>query len=502
MATYNRVISGHSNEIFFMHIAGRDREVKKLDEFYNSAKSEFMAVYGRRRVGKTHLVKLYFKNKDCDFFSATGIDSPSFEAQRVAFCAELSKQLFQNLPLETPKTWFKIFELLDQAISKSSKKFVIFLDELPWMVTPKSQLLQAIEYFWNQRWNFSNKVKLIICGSLSSWIIRNVIENTGGLYHRVTYRLAIEPFNLHQTNEFLNECNHITLTHRQILKIYSVMGGIPLYLEQVKKGKSADQVIDEACFNKEGLLFDEMNELFKSLFKDSIVYMEITREIAKHRYGIAKQDLTKKLKMPHGGRFAERLKELEEAGFIISFLPYQHKEKGVYYRIVDEYTMFYYSWIEPNIRAIKNLSSPSNYWLVKTKESSYQAWKGYTFEAICYKHVMQISKALNLGPTSAPYTWRYSPKLKSKESGTQIDLLFERSDDAITICEIKCTDEPYAIDKASANLLENKIAIFKEQTRTKKQIFLVLISANGAKKTAYSELLSGIVTLDDLFKES
>lgn len=486
-----------------MHIAGRNREVKKLDEFYNSAKSEFMAVYGRRRVGKTHLVKLYFKNKDCDFFSATGINGSSFEVQRTAFCAELSRQLFQGLPLETPKTWFKVFELLDKAINSSrSKKFVVFLDELPWMATPRSQLLQAIEYFWNQRWNFSGKVKLVICGSLSSWIIRNVIEDTGGLYHRVTYRLSVEPLNLYQTNEFLKKCNHVHLTNRQILKLYAVMGGIPLYLEQIKKGKSADQIIDSVCFNKEGLLYDEMNELFKSLFKDSEVYMEITREIAKHRYGIDKPDLAKKLKMPNSGRFNNRLKELEDAGFIISFLPYQHREKGAYYRIFDEYTMFYFSWIEPNIRAIKKLSNPSGYWLVKSKEGSFQAWKGYTFEAICYKHIAQISKALNFSPASALYTWRYSPKLKSKEFGAQIDLLFERSDDAITICEIKYTDESFIIDKKTANLFENKLKVFQEQTRTKKQLFLALISASGIKQTTYAnELLSGVVTLDDLFKE-
>ena len=174
--------------------------------------------------------------------------------------------------------------------------------------------------------------------------------------HRVTYRLKVEPFNLEQTHQFLKENNQVNLTPKHILKLYMVLGGIPLYLEQIKKGKSSDQIIDEICFNKEGLLFDEMEELFKSLFKNSSLYMEITQEIAQHRHGISKQALSKKLKIPPGGRFNHRLKELEDAGFIISFLPYQHKEKGIYYRIYDEYTLFYFSWIEPNIRAIKKLA--------------------------------------------------------------------------------------------------------------------------------------------------
>lgn len=485
-----------------MKIVGRYQEIKKLDEFYYSNKAEFMAVYGRRRVGKTFLIKNYFKEQSCVFFSATGIDKGDFKTQRAAFCAELSKQLFKGLPLETPATWFKVFELLDKAIDDSNKKFVIFLDELPSMATPKSQLLEAIEYFWNQRWNILGRIKLVICGSLSSSIIRHVIDNTGGLYHRVTYRLAVEPFNLQQTGEFLMNSNGILLTNKQLLKLYSVMGGIPLYLKQIKKGKSADQIIDDVCFNKEGLLFDEMNELVKSLFKNSSAYIEMIREIAKHRYGIEKQSLANKLKVANSGRFYTRLKKLEDAGFVSSFLPYQHKQRGLYYRIIDEYTMFYFSWIEPNIRAIKRLSISSGYWLLKSKESSYHAWKSYAFESICYKHIDQVAKALRLTPTSAAYAWRYSPTIKAKTFGAQIDLLFERSDDAITICEIKCTDKPYAIDKQEADLLENKIKIFRDQTKTTKQLFLAIISANGIKQTSYAkQLLAGEVVLDDLFKE-
>jgi uncharacterized protein len=484
-----------------MHISGRDKEIKKIDEFYNSRKAEFMAVYGRRRVGKTHLIREYFQKKDCDFFYATGTDNASFDFQRITFCSDLSRQLYNGLPIETPKTWLKIFEILDIAINKSTKKkFVIFLDELPWMATRKSSFLETLEYFWNQRWNFSKKVKLIICGSLSSWIVRNIIENTGSLYHRVTYRLKVEPFNLEQTQKFLKETNNISLTPKHILKLYMVLGGIPLYLKEIKKGKSSDQIIDEICFNRDGLLFDEMEELFKSLFKNSSLYMEITREIAQHRHGISKQLLSKKLKILQGGRLNDRLKELEDAGFIISFLPFHHKGKGVYYRICDEYTMFYFSWIEPDIRAIKQLVISSGYWLEKTKEGRFQDWKGYTFETICYKHTLQILKSLKLSLTSAQYTWTYHPKLK--EDGAQIDLLFDRPDDAITICEIKNTDKPFIIDKEYASRLQTKLNIFKTQTQTKKQIFLVFISVSGVNNTKYfKELVSNVVSLDDFFKD-
>lgn len=503
MAVYNYTIFGHSKKQGerMNEITGRDREIEKLSEFYNSNKSEFMAIYGRRRIGKTYLINKYFKQKKCCFFSASGLADCTFTAQREAFCAELSEQLFNRLPLEVPKTWFKIFELLDTAIKNTDKRFVIFLDEFPWLATARSKLLQTVEYFWNQRWSAGTRVKLIICGSLSSWIIRNILENTGGLYHRVTYRLHMEPFGLYQTQQFLKVNNQVDLTYQQIIKIYMVMGGVPLYLERVQKGKTANQIIDEICFNREGLLFDEMHELFKSLFKNSVLYMNIARIIAKNHYGISKRELVKETKISIGGRLNERLQELEEAGFIQSFLPYQHKEKGVYYRISDEYTKFYFFWIEPNLHSIKNLATSSGYWLTRAKEARYQAWKGYAFETICYKSIVQILKTLKLSLTSVPYTWRYQPLIKSSDNfGVQIDLLFERDDDAITLCEIKHTDKPFVVDKNYAEILKKKKDTFLKITQTTKQVFFILISVNGIKENEYSrKLFDNIIVLEDLF---
>lgn len=484
-----------------VRIIERTNETQILTDFLSSNRPEFLAVYGRRRVGKTYLIKNFFSSKTCTFLSMTGIKDGSFLEQRSECCKQISQAFYAGINVAIPKTWLGVFELLNKAIINvpTNKKIVVFFDEFPWMATPRSRLLQALEYYWNQYWSNNKRVKLIICGSLASWIIKNIIKNTGGLYNRVTYRLELQPLNLKEVKTFLTK-KGISLKNDQILSLYRAIGGIPLYLDQVKKGLSAAQLIDSLCFSKNGLLVDEFNELFKSLFLSTNTYIELTREIAKHPYGISKIDLAKNLNLSHGGGLNERLQELEDAGFIMSFLPYQHQEKGTFFRIIDEYTLFYFRWIEPNLRAINRAFFKQGYWLSQTKTSAYQAWRGYSFESICYKHTFAIIKALEINVSSHPYSWRYIPAKGSLEQGAQIDLLFDRNDESITLCEIKYTDEPFVIDKAYAEQIKRKMAVFQNVTRTKKQLFFAMIVSSGLKKTIYSEeLISHTVTLDDLF---
>lgn len=486
-----------------MSVLARKNEINILGSFLSSDKAEFLAIYGRRRVGKTYLIKTYFQEQNCIFISVTGIEKGTFLEQREEFCKRISEVFYDNIPIETPKNWLGVFELLHKAIIKvpKNKKIVMFFDEFPWLAKPRTNLLSALEYYWNQYWSIEKRVKIIICGSLSSWIIRNIINNTGGLYNRVTYRIKLEPLSLAESKIFL-QGKGIKLGNNQILSIYMVTGGIPLYLDQIKKGMSASQTIDQICFSKNGLLVDEQKELFKSLFKNSQYYYTLTKELAKHRYGIEKNVLAKNLNMARGGRLEERLQELEEAGFILSFLPYGHHEKGKYYRVIDEYTMFYFKWIEPQLNSIAKFAKASGYWLDQSKNSSFKSWSGYAFESICYRHTDQIRKKLNLLPSALPYGWKFIPRKDRNEQGAQIDLLFDRNDDSITICEIKYTSQPFAIDKEYAKELLDKITIFKKKTKTDKQIFLAMISANGLKPTMYAEeLVTNVVTLDDLFVE-
>ncbi|OGT68381.1 MAG: hypothetical protein A3J38_06915 [Gammaproteobacteria bacterium RIFCSPHIGHO2_12_FULL_45_9] len=293
----------------------------------------------------------------------------------------------------------------------------------------------------------------------------------------------------------------VNLSNQHLLLIYMVMGGIPFYLSKIKKNRSATQIIEELAFSSRALLLEEFENLFSSLFDESSSYIQIIRMLAEHHEGIGKRTLLEMLgKSEVGGAGTQKLQALADTGFIMSFKPLYHKKKGTYYRLIDEYTLFYLKWIEPIKDTLSAEAVETGCWQATQNTPRWYNWQGYAFEAVCYKHLREIRKALALLPNAMPSTWRYISTKGHAESGTQIDLLFDRQDDAITLCEIKCTDQPFVINKEYVDILQQKIAIFKAKTKTRKQLFMTMISANGIKDNYYAEhLIQKTVTLDDLF---
>lgn len=484
-------------------IIGRLREQELLGDLIKSKKSEFIAVYGRRRVGKTYLIKNLMGSFPCVFFHVTGLQKGTSKDQLKEFAKQIGKTFYQSPSIIPQKRWDDTFEDLTEAINEipKEKTIVLFFDEFPWMATPRSKILTALELYWNRYWVFDRRIKLIICGSATSWIINNIINNKGGLHNRVTRTIHLKPFSLYETESFLKEYK-IHLNHRQILDLYTVLGGVPLYWSFVRKGRSAHQCIDELCFQSDGPLVKEFGRLFESLFEDPKPYTDLIRIIAKYRYGIVQTELIELSKLPNGGGTIDRLHQLEEAGFITGLVPYGHKDRGVYYVIDDEYSLFYLRWIEPNLKKIAKKALNKGFWTSQSNQSTWKSWAGLAFESTCYKHIDHIRKALNIDPGASAGTWRYSPKAKEKQEGAQIDLLFDRLDGAITLCEIKCSDNQFAIDKSYAQELLKKMEIFRKQTRTKKQLFMSMVTTMGLKPTMYSEeIIASQVTLEDLFKE-
>lgn len=484
-------------------IIGRVREQDLLKDLISSKKSEFIAVYGRRRVGKTYLIKNFASSLPCVFFHVTGLQNGTSKEQQEEFSKQIGVTFYKGASMAQRERWRDAFEDLTKAIADvpKDKTVVLFFDEFPWMATPRSRLLTALELYWNRYWVFDKRIKLIICGSATSWIIEKIINNKGGLHNRVTRTIHLKPFSLYETESFLKE-HQIRLEKRQILDLYTVLGGVPLYWSYVRKGLSAHQCIDELCFQSNGPLVKEFDRLFQSLFEDPKPYIDLIRILAKHHYGVGQAKLIAEAKIPDGGSAVRRLHQLEEAGFITSLVPYGHKDKGVYYLIDDEYSLFYLRWIEPNLKTVAKKQINEGFWLSQSSQPSWKSWAGYAFESICYKHIDQIRRALKIDPGAHVGTWRYSPRIKDGEDGAQIDLLFDRMDGAITVCEIKSSDSPFAIDKSYAQELTKKVNIFKKQTRMKKQIFIAMITTRGLKQTIYSEeLVSDQVILEDLFKK-
>jgi AAA+ ATPase superfamily predicted ATPase len=482
-------------------VIGRKKEQALLESALKSQSAELIALYGRRRVGKTYLIRNTFaQRKDMIFFTVTGMKDGIKSQQIENFKNQVAAAFYQpHSRLQIPQNWFDAFDILRQEIKASTAdRIVLFFDEFPWMVTKKSELLTAFEYFWNEHISQDCRVKVIICGSSAGWIIKNIVNNRGAFYNRVTRKIQLEPFNLQQTKEFL-AYRKVTLNNKQISHIYMVLGGIPFYLSHVQPGLSAVQIIADLAFDKNSFLLEEFENLYATLFDAGDAHIKLARAIAAHRNGVSQADLANTLPHLHsGGTLVKWLKDLEQAGFIKRFLPYQVQKKGIYYKLSDEYSLFYFRWIEPIKSSIQSIGMKKEYWENVQQTPAWYSWAGYAFEAICYKHVFQIMDALNISPTAVPYTWR---KARSDEQGAQIDLLFDRTDSTITLCEIKYTDDPFAIDKSYAEKLNKKMKAFATHTKTDKLLLFDLISAQGLKPTLYSEMIAASCSLEDLFKE-
>ncbi len=480
-------------------IIGRKNEQEILKKIWKSNGAELVAVYGRRRVGKTFLIREFFESQGRYFELAGKKEAPPTE-QLKNFAESFSKTFYSGIALLPPKNWRDALALLTREVEKTpTKKHLLFFDELPWLATQKSGFIQALDYFWNSCWSRMPNIKVILCGSAASWMLEHLINARGGLHNRLTRTILLNPFNLHEAQEYLLS-RKVRLNEKHLLDLYMSIGGIPYYLNYVEGGKSAEQNIQEMCFNANGALFTEFKRLFESLFENAELNLRIIREIACKREGVSREDLLKKLNISSGGTFNKRLNELQAAGFIRGFIPYQHKKKEQYFRVIDEYSSFYLTWIDPI--AEKGFPQP-NYWKLCTRTPRWHSWTGYAFESVCLKHLPQILHALRLNSIACEIgNWRFAPLKGSKEAGAQIDLLFDRQDNAVTLCEIKYSANKYLIDKPYAKDLERKLDVFQSKTKTQKQLFLALITVNGMKKNLWSEeLITNQVDLKDLFKK-
>lgn len=483
-----------NNKIF-----GRVDEIKTLKRLFDSKKAEFLAVYGRRRVGKTYLIHEYFKDKGV-YFSITGSADTPKKLQLKNFHREFLS-MFPNLhELKEPDSWDEALYNLKDAIIKidTSKKIIIFFDELPWLASSRSGFLPALQYIWNQHLSHLNNVLLIVCGSAANWIIKKVINDKGGLYNRLSEVIKLNAFTLDETEKFLLS-QHVKLSRKQIVELYMVMGGIAKYLTYVRSGDSATQTINRLCFTPQGQLAGEFNNLYQSLFDNAQMHVQIVKGLAKQKSGLLCKDLQEDLNISSGGQLTSVLDELQESGFTTARSDFLKKNKDKKIWLIDEYSYFYISWIEP-VKSDIVLGNDKDYWIKMSSNPHWKTWSGYAFESICFKHIAQIKKKLGISAVLTSETqWSYRPKDKS-EKGAQIDLIIDRNDDCINLCEIKFYNTEFAIDRNYANELQHKIDIFRERTKTTKTIFLTLITPYGIRKNEYStELVNGEVVLDDFF---
>jgi uncharacterized protein len=465
------------------NIVGRTKEKTILEKAYNSPKSEFVAVYGRRRVGKTFLIRQTFLENTT--FHLTGLNNANLRQQLVNFHTALTKQTKADFSI--PKNWFDAFQQLIAVVENSNDpKKVVFLDELPWLDTPKSDFLIALEHFWNSWASARKDILLIVCGSSASWVLNKLINNKGGLHNRVTVRIKLEPFNLSECEVFF-KAKSSAFTRYQLLELYMVFGGIPFYLDQVDVQLSAVQNINNLCFEENSFFRIEYKNLYDSLFKNADNHVAVVEALAQKAKGLKRNDLAKASKLANGGTFTKILQELEDSGFIRKYVSFGKKTNEAIYQLNDFYSIFY-------LKFIRNSDVlDERFWLNNIDSPHRRAWSGYAFERVCLSHIREIKQALGVGMIqTAVSAWQ--------NEDTQIDLLIDRRDQVINLCELKFSINPFTIDKKYAENLGNKISTFKEATQTRKAIYLTMITTFGLVKNDYaSSMVQNELTMDCLF---
>jgi len=473
-------------------ITGRTEELQTLKELYKSEYSEFAAVYGRRRVGKTFLVREAFNYSFT--FQHTGVAKENKMGQLAAFRTSLMECGLAECP--ELKEWADAFNQLKVLIrSSKKKKKVIFIDEISWMDTRNSKLVSALEHFWNSWASARKDVLLIICASATSWVINKVLRDRGGLHKRVGHPIHLDPFSLKECREYL-ESKKFSINDYQIILLYMAMGGPAYYWSLLSKSKSAAQNIDALFFSENGILKSEFNDLYDGMFSNPVPYKKIITALGESATnGLTRQELIEKYKFVDNGDLSTWLEELQECGFIRRYTSFGKKKKDTLYQLIDNYTLFHFKFI------LKNENDDEHFWTNSIGSSTQRAWCRLAFERVCLQHIKQIKTVLGIGAVSTNQcSWRSDPDLRSRgEKGAQIDLLIDRKDDVVNICEMKWYAKEYLIDSDDEESIRNKVAEFISETGTKKAVHVTMVTMYGVKANKYSDGIQSFVSGKDLF---
>lgn len=477
---------------------GRDREAEKLIELYDRKDAQFVAIYGRRRVGKTYLVDEVLKGRIT--FRHAGLspmelsEQPAERPMKKQLRAFYYSLITQGMKKDHyPEDWLEAFFMLEmflQTIDDGSRQ-VIFFDELPWMDTPKSGFITGLEAFWNS-WACHRNVMVIVCGSATSWIQDKLINNHGGLYGRVTYEIKLEPFTLRECESLFRE-RGVRLSRYDIVQSYMIFGGIPYYLNYFQRGKSLAQIVDEMFFQRGAKLITEYDRLFSSIFSNPEMMKTIVRVLCTRSKGFTRKELSGNTGYSDGGTLTKALSALIASDFVIKYIPFGCGKRDEHYKLIEPFCIFYLRFVD------KTDILPDMFWQQNTTSQNINTWRGYAFENVCFNHIEQIKYALGISGVSAAYSaWT---KRTGEEGGTQIDLIISRKDNVVNMCEIKFYSDLFAVDKNYDLLLRHRRTLLNEEIPKKNIVHATLITTYGIKDNEYRWAFDNVITLDDLFEK-
>ena len=473
-------------------LIGREREVAFLEEVVERDEAQLIAVYGRRRVGKTYLIRETLKGRFT--FQHAGVYQGTKAEQLAAFSNALTDAgLPENRPV--PNNWFEAFQLLKQLISQSTqRKKIIFLDELSWMDTAKTDMMKALEHFWNAWASAQQDLVLIVCSSATSWILKKVIHNKGGLYNRLTGQIRLKPFTLSQCKRYVERQN-LAFSDTQIMELYMAVGGIPFYWGLMQKGLSVSQNMDALFFAENAPMKEEYDYLFAAIFKHPKDYLKIIRALAGKKKGLTRNEIIEATGLAGSGVFSEKLEELESCGFIREYHAFGKKSKDSLYQLMDPFVLFYHHFLHVS-------PGDTNYWSHQINTPAINTWAGLAFEQLCLLHVDQIKAKLGISGVLtdvASFVCREDPE--NGVSGSQIDLVIWRADHTTNLLEMKYSRGPYLISRSVSEDLRQKSEDFIRVTKTRDAIHLTMVTPYGLKWNAYAGEIQSQITMEDLMRD-
>ena len=470
---------------------GRKNEIAMLQEAMDSEQSEFLALYGRRRVGKTFLVTEFFNGKFA--FHHSGLENATLKESLSSFREALRHQGHPHCPRFA--TWIEAFSELETLLERlPCRRKVVFLDEIPWYDTPKSGFLTAFESFWNGWASVRRDIVLVVCGSATTWIVEKVLRNRGGLHNRVTRQLPIAPFTLRECEEFARY-KGLSLDRRQIAECYMALGGVAYYWSLLRPGLSAAQNFDWLFFGEADEMRGEYDRLFASLFKRPTRHLAIIEALGRRQSGMTWSEIREAVPGGAGEDTTRCLEELCACGFLRRYSMIGRIKKDALYQLVDPFTLFHFKFLR------SGCDPEAHFWTLSQNSPALNSWRGLAFERLCLWHLPQLRAALGIsGVLTNAYSWR-GKETEDGDRPVQIDLLLDRRDGVIDLCEMKYSSAPYELDAEEVSKLAARAAQFVRQTGTHKAVSTVLVAASGVKRNKYSGNIQNVVTLDDLFRE-
>ena len=466
---------------------GRKDECRELERCLKSPKSEFVVVYGRRRIGKTFLIRNFFKDKYD--FSFVGQHNCTKEEQLANFADAIKSYGNSNFDLQL-KTWKDAFKQLRILLENSRvrRKKIVFIDEMPWLDSRRSDFVSALEYFWNSWAGNRNDIMFVACGSSTSWIVEKILKNRGGLFNRITMQIYLRPFTLREVKEFLKSQN-FTWDNYQIAQAYMILGGVPFYYSLINKSLPLAKNIDNLFFSsKNAVLRTEFDELFAALFSNYEKHIDVIKVLTACSEGYTRTEITQKAGFG-GSEMTKILENLERCDFIMSSFKTGGGKKNKIYRICDFYTLFYYKFVDGN------RTSNANFWQKLSLTPKLYTWQGFSFELLCLLHIKQIQKALGIdGVMTEVSTWR------SKNRDAQIDLVIERSDRVVHLCEMKFSKNEYVITSDYENTLRRRMGAFEAETGIERGVNLSFVTTYGVANVNSHSIVNDNIVLSDLFE--